>query len=172
MIALGSRLAGVALFCALVLPIAAGGETPTCPNVPLSERLVASDVAFVGRLVVARSGERSRLYRFVVDQNVKGTTGREVDVRAAALTDSRGTPLARDVAVGVLARLDGGAIVTDACGLTDAGALLSVSDEARGNGIKVVIGVLILLGVVALALVRLRRGTRPSLPRDPQRRGR
>ena len=167
MITLALRLALLALLVPAPTAVAASG--PTCPNVPLSERLVAADVAFVGRLVTTRPGERSRLYRFVVDQNVKGTTGREVDVRGSALTDSRGTPLVRDVAVGVLARLEGGAIVTDSCGLTDAGALLSVSDEVRGNGIKVVIGVLILLAVLALALVRLRRGARPSLPRPPGR---
>jgi hypothetical protein len=97
------------------------------------------------------------VYRFVVDQNVKGPVGREVEVRSATrLVDAKDTPLIHDEALGVLANLSGAELVTESCLLTDPGALLSVSDEPRGNGIKVVIGLLILAAVLAYSIRRLR----------------
>jgi MYXO-CTERM domain-containing protein len=63
--------------------------------------------------------------------------------------------------------LDGAALTTSSCLLTDPAALLAVADEPRGNGIKLVIGAVFLGAVVALAVVRRRRGTRPQLPGAP-----
>ena len=90
------------------------------------------------------------MYRFVVDQRVKGPVGREVEVRSLArLVDARDRPIVHDEALGVLADLDGAELTTESCLLTDPGALLSVSDEPRGNAIKIVIGLVILALVLA-----------------------
>jgi hypothetical protein len=93
----------------------------------------------------------------VVDQKVKGPVGREVEVRSAVrLVDAADEPIVHDEALGVLARLSGAELTTEPCLLTDPGALLSVSDEPRGNAIKVVIGLLILAAVLAYSIRRLR----------------
>ena len=97
------------------------------------------------------------IYRFVVDQRVKGPVGREVDVRAdSKLVDAADKPIVHDEALGVLARLSGAQLTTESCLLTDPGALLSVSDEARGGWIKIVIGLVILGLVLAYCIRRLR----------------
>ena len=81
------------------------------------------------------------LYRFVVDQNVKGPIGREVEVRAAQrLVDATDKPIVHDEALGVLATLNGAELTTESCLLSDPGTLLATSDEPRGNGIRVVVG--------------------------------
>ncbi|HEX2303290.1 MAG TPA: hypothetical protein VHH57_06670 [Gaiella sp.] len=130
-----------------------------CPNTPLEDRLEPADAAFVGRVTqerAAASGE-GRVYRFVVDQRVKGPVGREVEVRSLArLVDARDRPIVHDEALGVLADLDGAELTTESCLLTDPGALLSVSDEPRGNAIKIVIGLVILALVLAYSVRRLR----------------
>jgi hypothetical protein len=154
-------LAALALaigFAAALAPPAAG-QRLDCPATPLEGRIEGADAAFVGRLLSERpatDGAR-RLYRFVVDQRVKGPIGREVELEAARLTDAEGTPLLRDVAVGVLATRDGAAWVTASCSLTDAGALLSTADEPKGGAIKIVIGLVILALVLAYSFRRLRR---------------
>ena len=51
---------------------------------------------------------------------------------------------------------EGARLTTESCLLTDPGALLSVSDEVRGNWIKVVIGLVILAAVLAFSIHRLR----------------
>jgi hypothetical protein len=89
---------------------------------------------------------------------VKGPVGREVDVLAdERLVDAADNRIVHDEALGVLANLSGAQLTTESCLLTDPGALLSVSDEVRGNWIKVVIGLVILALVLAFALRRLRR---------------
>ncbi len=101
------------------------------------------------------------MYEFVVDQNVKGPVGREVDVDSTErLVDATDKPIVHDEALGVLANLQGARIVTESCLLSDPGTLLSVSDEPKGNGIKVVIGIVILLLVVGYSLRRLRQRER------------
>ena len=142
------------------LVLAPTGRALDCPNVPLDERLAAADVAFVGRLTEERRGPRGAefVYRFVVDQRVKGPVGREIEVNAAArLVDAADEPLVRDEALGVLAQLDGARVETEPCLLTDPGALLSTSDEPRGQAIKIAIGLLILALVLAYSTRRLRR---------------
>lgn len=162
--AVRTSLVGLVLASVLFVP-SAMAAAPVCPNVPIPDRIAASDAAFVGRLVSSRPVAQGRAYRFVVDQVVKGPVGSEVEVRSTRLTDSEGTPLRPEVAVGVMARLDGSSFITDSCNLTDPGALLASFDEPRGNAIKVVIGIVLLAFVLAYAIVRRRRGTRPTLPR-------
>ena len=149
-----ARLAALLLASLVLAPPALALD---CPNVPLDERLAAADAAFVGRVTGERDTTTGVVYRFVVDQNVKGPVGREVEVRAAtSLVDAADKPILRDEALGVLADLSGAELVTESCLLTDPGALLSVSDEPRGNGIKVVIGLVILAAVLAYSVRRLR----------------
>jgi hypothetical protein len=112
----------------------------------------------VGRLVrERRDAEGRRIYRFLVDRTLKGPVGREVEVRAPLLTDTGGTPIAHDVAVGVLADLRGATFATTSCGIVDPGSLVSISQPERGTTIKVVLGVLILAAVLGYSLLRLRR---------------
>jgi hypothetical protein len=149
-----ARLAALVLAALVLAPSALALD---CPNIPLDERLDDADAAFVGRVTAERTTPSGRVYRFVVDQNVKGPVGREVEVRSATrLVDAKDMPLIHDEALGVLANLSGAELVTESCLLTDPGALLSVSDEPRGNGIKVVIGLLILAAVLAYSIRRLR----------------
>ena len=66
----------------------------------------------------------------------------------------------------MLANLAGAQLTTESCLLTDPGALLSVSDEVRGNGIKIVIGLVILALVLAFSIRRLRRRRSGLAARD------
>ena len=154
--------AAFAAFAALVVTPAA--LALDCPNVPLDERLAAADVAFVGRVVDERPADDGGVaYRFVVDQRVKGSVAREIEVHAAArLVDAADEPLVLDEALGVLARLDGARVETESCLLTDPGALLSTSDEPRGEVIKIVIGLVILALVLLYSVRRLRRRELPG----------
>ena len=94
---------------------------------------------------------------------MKGSIGREVELQAALpLVDAADEPLVRDEALGVLARLDGARIVTESCLLTDPGALLSTSDEPKGDAIKIVIGLGILGLVLAYSVRRLRKRNLPG----------
>jgi hypothetical protein len=138
-------------------PTADAAPAPVCPNIPLPERLELADLAFVGSLVSSRTTDVGTLWRFDVAQSVKGTLGSEVELRAPGLVDSTGKPLVPGADVGVLGELRGATPTTDSCGLTDPAALLAVSDEARGNAIKLLLGILFLLGVVAYAVWRRRR---------------
>ncbi len=156
----------LALAALAALATAPGAFALDCPNVPLEERLAAADVAFVGRVTDQRPGGDGTgvVYRFLVDQRVKGSVGREVEVHAAEpLVDAADEPLVHDEALGVLARLVGARIETESCLLTDPGALLSTSDEPRGDAIKIVIGLVILGLVLTYSIRRLRR-------REPPRR--
>ena len=146
------------------LATAPDGLALACPNIPLEERLQASDVAFVGRVTDERPGAGGTgvVYRFVVDQRVKGSVGREVEVRAGEpLVDAADDPPVHDEALGVLGRLVGAQIVTESCLLTDPGALLSTSDEPKGDAIKIVIGLVILALVLAYSFRRLKRRELP-----------
>ncbi len=157
MTAAGRAVAVVVVLIGLALAPAA--HALDCPNIPLEERLRAAEAAFVGRLTSERpAAERPGfVYRFVVDQRVKGPIGREVEVSAPTrLVDAADEPIVRDEALGVMAAVEGARIVTRSCLLTDPGALLSVSDEPRGDAIKVVIGLVILALVLAYCVRRLR----------------
>ena len=145
-----------------------------CRSIPLPDRLDAADGAFVGRVQSSRpaDAEGRRVYRFVVDQRVKGAIGREVEVRAPVLVDAADEPVPLDVAVGVLAQREGALWTTESCSLTDPGALLSAADEVRGNWIKVLIGVAILALVLAFSVRRLRRRNAAERRADPSANGR
>jgi hypothetical protein len=152
-----ARLVVAAVVAALAL--APGALALDCPNTPLEERLAAADAAFVGRVVAERPAASGNglVYHFLVDQRVKGPVGREVDVLAAErLVDADDDPLVHDEALGVMAALAGAQMTTESCLLTDPGALLSASDEARGTWIKIVIGLGILGVVVWYSIRRLR----------------
>lgn len=137
--------------------LAPGALALSCPNVPLDERLSEVDAAFVGRVTAERAAPGGHLYRFVVDQTVKGPIGREVEVRSARrLVDATDTPIVHDEALGVLANLNGAELTTESCLLSDPGTLLATSDEPRGNGIRVLIGLVILAAVLAYSARRLR----------------
>ena len=71
-----------------------------------------------------------------------------------------------DVAAGVLMGNAGGTWVTTRCGITDPGALLSTFDEPRGQGIKLVIGLVILAAVLAYSIRRVRRRDAAAPARD------
>jgi hypothetical protein len=159
--------------CLAALVFAPGALALSCPNVPLDERLSEVDVAFVGRVTAERPSTlgAGRVYEFLVDQNVKGPVGREVDVDATTrLVDARNKPLVHDEALGVMGDLDGARIVTQSCLLTDPGALLAASDEPKGNAIRLVIGILILAAVLAYSIRRLRKRGQGSVARSSLRR--
>ena len=153
----------LALVALAALATASDALALACPNIPLEERLQAADVAFVGRVTEERPGVGgSMVYRFVVDQRVTGSIGREVEVHAAEpLVDAADKPIVHDEALGVMGRLVGAQIVTESCLLTDPGALLSTSDEPKGDAIKIVIGLAILALVLAYSVRRLRRRELP-----------
>jgi hypothetical protein len=159
----------VTRLAALAAALASLAGAPTalaldCPNVPLDERLETADVAFVGRVVDERPAATGNglVYRFTVDQRVKGPVGPQVEVVAPGrLVDASDEPLVRDEALGVMASVEGARIVTTSCLLTDPGALLSESDEPRGTAIKIVIGLVILALVLAYSVRRLRRRELP-----------
>ena len=151
------RLALVAVALAAVVG-PAQALAVTCPDRTIRQRLDGADVAFVGRLVSQRGVDTGRAYRFRVDQQVKGPVGGQIEVTSVEpLVDSQNRSLVNDVAVGVLGTSEGATYVTASCSLVDAGALLSVADEPRGQGIKVVIGIVILALVLAYSVRRLRR---------------
>ncbi len=152
------RLLPVAALVLAALALAPTALALDCPNVPLDERLDDADAAFVGRVTAERAAASGGyVYRFVVDQNVKGPVGKEIDVRSAVrLVDATDKPIVHDEALGVLATLAGAELTTEPCSLTDPGTLLATSDEPRGNAIKVVIGLLILALVLAYSIRRMR----------------
>jgi hypothetical protein len=154
------------------LAFAGDSSALTCPDTTLRVRLDAADGAFVGRVQEVRTDGDERVYRFVVDQKVKGDIGREVDVLASRLVDAADEPIPLDVAVGVFARERAGVWTTESCSLTDPGALLSIADEPRGNWIKVLIGIGILALVLGFSIWRLRKRQRAESESDPASNGR
>ncbi len=158
-------ISAVVAVVGVVAPHSIAATAPVCADLPLPDRLELAQVAFVGSLTSSREGTGgTTFWAFEVDQPVKVVTGTAIDVRADSLTDIAGNRLEPGVEVGVLAQLEGAVVTMDSCGLTDPAALLSVADEARGGPIKMVIGLVVLAGVLALAFVRMRRGSRPSFP--------
>ena len=135
------RLGGALLVCVAALVLAPAAFALDCPNVPLDERLDAADAAFVGRVTAERAGASGGyVYRFVVDQNVKGPVGKEVDVHSAVrLVDATDKPIVHDEALGVLARLSGAELTTEPCSLSDPGTLRPLEADmcyARDEKIK------------------------------------
>jgi hypothetical protein len=142
-----------------------------CAQMPMSDRLDDSDVAFVGRVESEREGsvrgEPVRLLTVAVEQRVKGDVDGVLVVRSPARSDcDLVIPENRSVGL-LLTRAPGGAWLGSACSVADPGELVAAGGEPRGGGIKVVVGVVVLGLVLLLAYARLRRGSRPSLPGPP-----
>ena len=156
----GATVAGVA--AALLLVLAGDAHALSCPEIPPDQRIAGADVAFVGRVVSERpDGGGEQVYRFAVDQAVKGPLGAEVEIHAVRLTDLDDRPIAVDAPVGVLASTgDGGNLITSSCSLVEPGSLLAATDEPRGMWIKIAIGLVILAAVLAYSWHRLRRRRR------------
>ena len=143
-----------------------------CVDAPLSERLDDSDVALIGRVVSERQGElNGALQRYLtveVDQRVKGAVERMLEVRSPSGTDCD-VIIPKDEAIGLLlTRASDGTYLATACSVVEPGPLVAEGGEPRGGAIKVGIGLVVLVLVLAWALRRLRRGSRPHLPGAPE----
>ena len=165
------RLRVVAAAAVAGLVLADAAHACVCAQVPMSERLDDSDVAFVGRVESEREGsvrgEPVRLLTIAVEQRVKGDVDGTLVVRSPARSDcDLVIPENRSVGL-LLTRAPGGAWLGSACSVADPGALVAAGGEPRGGAIKVVLGVVVLGLVLLVAYVRLRRGSRPSLPGPP-----
>jgi hypothetical protein len=155
--------AAVIVLAALALTGAA--QAYTCPQTPLAQRIAEAQAIFVGRSTgfapVGGEGIPQRLYRFKVDQEVKGNLGRTVSVRIPVRRANGGQFVPTDVAAGVLMNRANGEWFTTRCGITDPGAVLAEVDQPRGNAVKLAIGILILGAVLAYSIRRVKR-------RDPE----
>jgi len=167
------RAIPLVLLAALALVGAGEAQACVCANQPLEERLDDADAAVVARLVAVRETQFSppvRTLSFEVDQRVKGDIGKTFDITSSARTDC---DLDLDVEEGVpvgllLTRGADGAWQGTTCSIVGAGELVAEGGEARGGGIKIVVGLLILALVLSWALRRKARGTRPELPGAPK----
>jgi hypothetical protein len=132
---------------------------------PIDRRIAEAEAVFVGRSTgstpVAGAGIPQRLYRFEVDQEVKGDLGRTVDVRIPVRPSNGGQVVAEGVAAGILMNRVGGGWFATRCGITDPGAVLAEVDQQKGNPIRLTIGILILGAVLFYSIRRVRR-------RDPE----
>ena len=88
---------------------------------------------------------------------MKGDVGRTIDVRIPVNPANGGQLVPLDVAAGILANQANGAWFTTRCGITDPGAVLAEVDQPRGNAVKLLIGALILCGVLAYSIRRVKR---------------
>ena len=138
-----------------------------CAGGPLAERLDRADAAVVGRVVAARERDGQRILTIDVDQRVKGDVPKPVEV-ATPLRTSCDLPDRGAEAIGLLLDERGGRFEASLCSLVPPGELVAAGGEPRGGPIKVAIGVVVLLLVLAWSLARLRRGVRPRLPGAPE----
>jgi hypothetical protein len=138
----------------------------SCPATPLEERIAGAEAVFVGRSTgstpVAGGGVPQRLYRFEIDQEVKGNVGHIVMLRVPVRPENGGQSIPNDVAAGILANRVGNDWFTTRCGITDPGAVLATVDKPKGNAVKLAIGILILLAVLGYSFRQLRK-KRPGL---------
>jgi hypothetical protein len=156
----------------VALALASPAAACVCIEAPLEERLDEADAAVVGRIVAEREGELNGLpQRFLtvdVEQRVKGDVGRTLEVRSPLNTDCD-VAAPRDEPVGLLlTSAPGGAWLATLCSIVNPGQLVVEGGEPRGGPIKVAIGAVILALVLLWALRRLRKGSRPQLPRAPE----
>jgi hypothetical protein len=144
-----------------VLSFTGAAQAYTCPQTPIDQRIAAAEVVFVGRSTgfspVPGGGIAQRVYRFEVDQEVKGDLGRTVSVRIPVRRANGGQVVPRDVAAGILMSRAGGAWFTTRCGITDPGVVLAEVDQQKGNGIRLIVGILILLAVLTYSIRRVKR---------------
>jgi hypothetical protein len=132
-----------------------------CPTTPLEQRIDEAEAVFVGRSTgftpVAGVGVPQRLYHFDVDQDVKGDVGPTVEVRVPLRTVNGGQVIPEDTAAGILMNRVGTAWFTTRCGITDPGAVLAGVDKPKGNAVRLLIGVVILLAVLGYSIRTVRR---------------
>ena len=116
---------------------------------------------FVGRSTgfepVAGAGIAQRAYLFEVDQEVKGDVGRSVRVRIPLKRANGGQAIPLDVAAGILMNRANGEWFTTRCGITDPGAVLAEVDEPKGNAVRLLIGIAILVSVLTYSIRRVKR---------------
>ena len=164
-------LPAVLVAVALALVGAGGAQACVCAEQPLDERLDGADAAVVARLVAVRETQSfppQRTLSFEVDQRVKGDIEKSFDLESSGQTDCE-LDLEENVPVGLLlTRGPAGEWQGTACSIVGAGDLVAEGGEARGGGIKIVVGLLILGLVLTWALRRKARGTRPQLPGAPE----
>jgi hypothetical protein len=153
----------IVVLAALVLTGSA--QAFTCPTTPLDERIAAAEGVFVGSSVgfepVSGNGVPLRDYRFEVKQKVKGLFGDFVTVRIPARPANGGQAIPEGVDAGILMNKANGVWFTTRCGISDPGAVLAAFDEPKGNAVKLLIGIVILLAVVGYSVWRLKRRPRP-----------
>lgn len=143
-----------------------------CVDAPLSQRLDDADAAVVGRVVAQRPGAVKGAPVLIltvdVEQRVKGDVERTIEVRSPSGSDCD-VVVPRDEPVGLLlTRAPDGALLATACSVVGPGQLVAEGGEPRGGVIKVGVGIVILALVLAWALLRLRKGSRPDLPGAPE----
>jgi hypothetical protein len=143
------------------LAFSGAAQAYTCPSTPIESRIVDAGAVFVGRSTgftpVAGAGVPQRLYHFEIDQEVKGDLGATVDVRVPLRPENGGQVIPEDTAAGILMNEANGTWFTTRCGITDPGVVLAGVDKPKGNAIRLLIGVVILGGVLAYSIRRVRR---------------
>jgi hypothetical protein len=154
------------------LALASPAAACVCAETPIAERLDEADVAFVGRIAATEDGvlrgQPVSLLTVAVEQRVKGDVAGELVVRSPRDSDcDLVVPENRSVGL-LLTQAPDGTWLGSACSVADPGQLVAAGGEPRGGGIKVVVGIVVLGLVLLLAYVRLRRGSRPSLPGAPK----
>jgi hypothetical protein len=98
---------------------------------------------------------------------VKGDVERTLEVRTPSGTDCD-VDIPHDEPVGLfLTDIPPGTWFATVCSVVNPGQLVVEGGEPRGGPIKVAIGVVVLGLVLAWALLRKRRGSRPDLPGAP-----
>lgn len=160
----------VALAALAALTVTGEAHAYSCPQTALEGRIREAEAVFVGRSTgftpVAGAGIPQRVYRFEIDQEVKGDLGRLVSVRIPVKEANGGQVIPADVAAGILMNRVGGGWFTTRCGITDPGAVLAVVDQPRGNAVKLLIGILIVGAVLTYSIRRAkRRGPGATLTR-------
>jgi hypothetical protein len=169
-------VAAAALVVAAVAALALAGRSEAaaacvCTEESLEDRFDAADAAVVARFVQERDKTAGRrVLVFEVEQRVKGDASGTLVVTSPSGTDCDLDVDERRTSVGLLlTRASDETWLATACSLVDPGRLVAAGGEPRGGEIKVVIGIVVLALVLALAFVRLRRGSRPQLPgaREP-----
>ena len=88
---------------------------------------------------------------------MKGDLGSTVDVRVPVRPVNGGQVIPRDTAAGILMNRVNGAWFTTRCGITDPGAVLAGVDKPKGNAVRLLVGVLSSVAVLAYSISRVRR---------------
>jgi hypothetical protein len=147
-----------------------GGISSACQQFHPEQSATEKDAAFIGRVLGERKDAAdagSWLYRFQVVRALKGeeSLGSQVEVKADQRLANGDTPLIdyKDLDVGVMLSLEGTTPSMGACDLVPAVDLIAVLDKPKGQGIMVVVGVVLLLLVLLYSMIRLKRKPRPQV---------